>query len=270
MIQSIKTLLKQSGAEWWLKSHALYELYLRVFYSSYINTRNREIKFYQSITGSKGINLIFDIGANGGDKADRFLRMGAKVICVEPDKYCCDILKKRFRSNLNRLTIVNKAVSDSVETRTFYILKEGSAYNTLSEKWATEVSQRGQELDISEAQKHEVQTTTIDDLILINGLPELIKIDIEGYEINALMGLNSKVSSITFELNLPEFRQESIECIDKLNSIDPDSSFNYFIDCTNGLELTQNIGAKEFKDFLLETKLKYLEVLCQINYTQKD
>lgn len=269
MIQNIKTLLRQSGVQWWLKGNTLYELYLRIFYSSYINNRNEEIKFYQSIMASKNVNLIFDIGANGGDKADRFLRMGAKVICVEPDEYCCDTLKKRFRNKLNRLTIVNKAVSDSVETRTFYAFKEGSAYNTLSEKWATEVGQRVQNTDISEAQKHEVQTITIDSLILINGLPDLIKIDIEGYEINALRGLNTKVPSITFELNLPEFRQEGIECIDRLNSIDLDSSFNYFIDCKNGLELIKNVDANTFKDFLLKTELSYLEVLCQMNYPEK-
>lgn len=211
---------------------------------------------------SKHVYLIFDIGANGGDKADRFLRMGARVVCVEPDKYCCSLLNRRFRNCLDRLTIVSKAVSDVAESKVFYSLEDGSAYNTFSEKWATQISQKNNQLNI---QENQVQTVTIDDLIATHGKPSLIKIDIEGYELNALKGLNSKIASITFELNLPDFLDEGLECIDRLTLIDPDCSFNYFIDCERGFLLLQNVDANNFKKLLSETDVKYMEIFCQMN-----
>jgi FkbM family methyltransferase len=263
MIKRIKTLLKNSGLEWLVKGSKFYDIYLHTFYKSYTRAREKEINFYQTFLGVKKYDLIFDIGANGGDKTDRFLRMGANVICVEPDKYCCAILTKRFKNKSRSVTIVNKAVSEFIENKTFFVHQEGSAYNTLSEKWATQISQNNQNLEIvSIPQKYEIQTTTINDLISVYGEPHFIKIDIEGYEINALRGLNCKVPFITFELNLPEFRQEGIECIDRLSSIDPNSSFNYFIECGRGLELTKNINSEEFKFFLQSVNLIYMEVLC--------
>jgi predicted RNA methylase len=97
MINKIKEKIKRSEFEWKIRSSVFYEIYLNIFYANYVRSRKKEIDFYQLVLGSSEAKLFFDIGANGGAKADIFSRMGAKVICVEPDKSCCEILNKRFK-----------------------------------------------------------------------------------------------------------------------------------------------------------------------------
>ncbi len=70
---------------------------------------------------------------------------------------------------------------------------------------------------------------------------------------------------ITFELNLPTFIDEGIACIERLAYIDPRASFNFFVSCENGLELSKNVNAEDFKLILKDTNLKYMEILCQMN-----
>ena len=43
--------------------------------------------------------LVFDLGANVGHSCQMFLNLGAKVICVEPEKKNLEILHRRFGGN---------------------------------------------------------------------------------------------------------------------------------------------------------------------------
>ncbi|NBT06804.1 MAG: FkbM family methyltransferase [Betaproteobacteria bacterium] len=46
-------------------------------------------------------DMIFDIGANVGDKAARFADQGMRIICIEPQIEIARILRSRFESNEN-------------------------------------------------------------------------------------------------------------------------------------------------------------------------
>jgi FkbM family methyltransferase len=269
MITSVKEKIKGSKIEWKIRTSVFYEIYLNIFYRAYVRNRKKEMNFYRSALKFNKKNLFFDIGANGGDKADIFLRMGAKVVCIEPDKSCCNILEKRFKNKSKNIVISNKAVSDSIGNKTFYVHEKGSPYNTFSEKWTKEVRAMDKAVGALSVREINIETTTIDSLITSHGNPHFIKIDIEGHEIHALKGLSSKVPFITFELNLPAFSEEGIECIDKLASIDPTASFNFFVSCENGLQLSENVDAGEFKLILKNTNLKYMEILCQMDCSRK-
>src|SRR3954471_20046 len=52
------------------------------------------IAFYRQFI--KPGNLVFDVGANVGNRVEVFLKCGAKVIAVEPQPNCVDILKGKF------------------------------------------------------------------------------------------------------------------------------------------------------------------------------
>src|SRR4051794_16322556 len=41
-------------------------------------------------------DLVFDIGANRGGKCAAFLRLGARVVAVEPNPGCVTALRRRF------------------------------------------------------------------------------------------------------------------------------------------------------------------------------
>ncbi|MCY7410438.1 MAG: FkbM family methyltransferase [Chitinophagales bacterium] len=193
----------------------------RRFYENY----NAELKLYKQFGR---MNLVFDIGANKGNKADVFSSLSKKVICVDPDEKNNEILNARFQFN-KKISIECVALSDKVGEETFYLLEEGEQLNTLSEKWKQVIeSPNNQRFDEARNFKKSipVKTKTLDGLIAEFGKPDYVKIDVEGYELKVLNGLSTALPMISFESNLPEFIDETFECIAKLDSLSTTSVFN--------------------------------------------
>ncbi|MFA5770897.1 MAG: FkbM family methyltransferase, partial [Patescibacteria group bacterium] len=63
-----------------------------------------------------------------------------------------------------------------------------------------------------------VQMTTLDALIMEFGQPDFCKIDVEGFELEVISGLNKKIGCLNFEFT-SEFFDNSKKCIEKLVSI---------------------------------------------------
>jgi FkbM family methyltransferase len=213
-------------------------------------------------------DLIFDIGANDGLETDLFLRLGARVIAIDPDETNQSILRQRFvkfRLGRRPIVIVGKAVSDKKTTESMWIDGPGSAVNTLSPKWAAALKENKARhtcghCGLDFAQQRTVETTTIEELIALYGRPLFIKIDVEGYELNTLRGLRQPISCISFEVNLPEFRPEGLECVALLGALAADSIFNYAVDCKRGLALEQWLNPNEFLRVLEQCEESSVEV----------
>jgi FkbM family methyltransferase len=251
----IKKVLQRSGMYHRLRTSAIHELYWRLVGKRWIQARERQLDFYRRLLPElRPGSLIFDIGANEGFKTDLFLRLGARVVAVEPDETNQSILRGRFgRFRLVRppIIIVGKAVSDNNALETMWIDGPGSAVNTLSKKWAVALHENKARhahghsgLDF-ERQKS-VETTTVEGLISEHGVPVFIKIDVEGYELNVIRGLQHPVPYLSFEVNLPEFRLEGLQCIEILRRLAAVGRFNYAVDCEQGLALEHWLGADEF------------------------
>jgi hypothetical protein len=58
------------------------------------------------------------------------------------------------------------------------------------------------------------------------------------------------VPYLSFEVNLPEFRREGLECIQVLAGLAPDGKFNYSADCRRGLALDRWIEKEEISAVL--------------------
>src|SRR6188508_2094082 len=67
--------------------------------------------------------LVFDIGANIGNRIDVFLELGAKVVAVEPQQSCVQILREKFE---NKISIENIGLSHSEGTLEFHIADEST------------------------------------------------------------------------------------------------------------------------------------------------
>lgn len=248
-------ILRYAGLYHRFKSSTIHELYRRVADRSWILARDKHLEFYRRLLPElRRGDLIFDVGANDGLETDLFLRLGARVIAIDPDEANQAILQERFvklRFAPKPLEIVGKAVSDTKTTELMLVDGPGSAVNTLSKKWATALKDNKARhshghCGLDFVQHKTVETTTLDELIAIYGRPLFIKIDVEGYELNVIRGLRQPVRYLSFEVNLPEFRPEGLECVTLLEALAPNGKFNYAVDCTKGLELEAWLGANEF------------------------
>ena len=252
-----------------LKSSFIRDAYWAMGHRERLESLRQEVYFYESVlVGFEYGHLIFDVGANEGAKTDVFLRLGARVVAVEPDEACSKSLKERFlewRIHPRPVTIVTRAVSDRVGTEEMLIDGPGSAVNTMSPKWAESLKKnkesfayRHRGLEFSHTKL--VETTTIDKLMAQHSVPFFIKIDVEGHELSALRGLNRPVPYLSFEVNLPEFRSEGLDCIRVLAELAQTGRFNYTSDCAHGLTLKDWVPADEFSVVLDQCSERSIEI----------
>lgn len=252
MKAQLKKILKRAGVYHRIKSSAIYDLYWRVVDRRIVDDPRREAVFYrETLEGFRPGMVVFDIGANQGYKTDIFLKLGARVVAVDPDETNQAILNekyRRFRLAPKPVDLVPKAVSDAVAVKTLWVDAPGSAKNTLSTKWVDSLKQDAQRFGrrLEFSSRKEVETTTIEELGRIYGDPFFIKIDVEGYELSVLRGMIKPAPFLSFEVNLPEFRQEALDCIEALTGISEDGEFNYTNDCRCGMALQKWLRARPF------------------------
>jgi FkbM family methyltransferase len=249
------SILKNAGIYHRLRASFVYDLYLNLTNRRLLKDRGQEDAFYRTLlNGLKPGDLIFDIGAHIGDKTDTFLRIGARVVAVDPDEHSQAILSQKFlqfRMRPKPVTIVNKAVGAKVAVETMLVCAPGSVFNTLSKKEAGFLSGPNNRPDqslgsIEYTESKPVETTTLDDLIGAYGLPFFIKIDVVGFELEVLQGMHRSVPCLSFEIGLPESRQELMQCVDLLGGLSPSGRFNYTWDRRNGFALDHWLDLQAF------------------------
>ncbi len=220
-IQSLKTTIRSAlekrGVAYAFNDTLAYAIYLRIMYPREVKARRKQLAFFQRLIG--GSSLVFDIGANNGDKARIFSRIAKRLICLEPNPESIARLTERFGGD-PRIVIVPQGVSDSSGVGTISVYPgDQSAYSSFSPRW---IEEHG-----APSRRVEVKLTTLEDLISRFGRPSYIKIDVEGYELNVLRGLRTPVPLISFECNLPVFLSETLECITLLERLSTNCRFNF-------------------------------------------
>lgn len=265
MKTAIKKYLQKKKLFYPLKYSRLFHLYQRLFKPENIRQERREISFYSSFLPD--CDLIFDIGANDGHKTLAFLAIAKKIVCCEPDAENFTILKSRFRENRNRVIIENKAVTDKEGSAKFYIHHAGSAFNTLSEKWMRlledDKMSKWDEI-IKFTGTKTIVTTTLDLLIAKYGVPDFIKIDVEGFESWVLKGLSHRIACLSFESLLPDYSDELNLCLNRIQQIEPAATFN--IAKNEKLLLKQFVNKGEIEDWLsANNNLMSFEVVVKMS-----
>lgn len=208
----------------------------------------KRIQFYNKFL--KPNDLVYDVGANIGNRVHAFLDLGCKVVAVEPQEACCRTLEKRFG---NTIDIVKKGLGAQEDEKEMYISNE-STLSTLSEEWIDSMKKnRFKEYNWDKTVK--IPMTTLDHLIQQYGKPVFCKIDVEGYEYNVLQGLSQPVKFISFEYAVPENMNRMIDCINYCIHLDPDYKFNYSVgesmqyqlpEFICGTEMLKHVQTSEF------------------------
>ena len=144
-------------------------------------------QFYRKLINEN--DLCFDIGANIGDISAVLLRMGARVVAVDPQPAAMRELKARLGHNKN-LTCVEAGVADKPGQLNLYLHDQVGTTSMLQDWSAGKTTG-----------KITVPVTTLDDLIARFGVPKYCKIDVEGFELNVLQGLNKKIRLLSLEFH---------------------------------------------------------------------
>lgn len=168
-------------------------------------------------------SLVFDIGANIGRMTYQYLARGARVVAVEPQSVCVEEeLKPRF-GNDDRVTILHAACGQEPGEATITTYGHGGTISTFVPDyyWGSGGPWANTPHDGHET----VQMTTLDALIEEYGVPAFIKIDVEGYEYEVLMGLSQFVP-LSFEFH-PYFAPRAKLCLQRVREIEPWVKFNH-------------------------------------------
>jgi hypothetical protein len=96
-----------------------------------------------------------------------------------------------------------------------YVSERTPTVTTLSRDWVEGVSRDPRFAGVAWSPGQRVELCTIEQLIERFGVPEFVKIDVEGFEAEVLAGLKTPVRGLSFEY-LPAARAVALECIDRL------------------------------------------------------
>jgi FkbM family methyltransferase len=124
--------------------------------------------------------VVWDIGANVGLFTFACAGLGASVLAVEPDEQLSNLLLQSAQANHSLVAVRSVAVSGHAGTEPFHIAKRGRATNHLG---ATVSTQTG-----GTRETRTVETVTLDSLLDSYPAPDVLKIDVEGAEAEALKG----------------------------------------------------------------------------------
>jgi FkbM family methyltransferase len=176
--------------------------------------RAKRLEFYASLIGPG--DLVFDVGANVGERAEVFLELGARVVAVEPQAECTAQLLARWRDE-PRFTLFEGACADAEGEHELFV-STASTLSTMSPAWMDAVEASGMFAEHQWKEQRTVPTTTLDALVAIHGVPKFVKIDVEGYEYEVLKGLSGPVGCASIEW-VGISRETTAQCIRHFSEI---------------------------------------------------
>ncbi len=164
-------------------------------------------------------DLVFDVGANRGDRTEIFVQMGARVVAVEPLPALAARLEKIFRYSPVQVEAVG--VGRAAGTLRLYVCTTSNDCSSFSEEFVQD--QRRRYPDFRWDRTELIPVVTVDSLIEKHGVPAFIKIDVEGLEGDVLAGLGRPVRGLSFEVrpwDPPERVQECLKRVERLSQFE--------------------------------------------------
>lgn len=158
-------------------------------------------------------DLVFDVGAHVGDRISAFRRLGARVVAVEPQPALITTLKL-IHGRDRAVTIEPVAVGTSPGMLALGINVDNPTVSTASQAFrkAADGAEGWEGQTWSKTVR--VPVTTLDLLVARHGLPTFVKIDVEGFEAEALAGLTRPPPALSFEFTTIQ-RDVAAACLER-------------------------------------------------------
>jgi FkbM family methyltransferase len=158
-------------------------------------------------------DLVLDVGAHVGDRIGAFRRLGARVVAVEPQPALIKTLKL-IHGRDRAVAIEPAAVGRNTGMIELKLNIDNPTVSTASEAFLRAadgaVGWEGQ----AWTKTIRVPVTTLDALIARHGMPAFIKIDVEGFEAEALIGLTRPPPALSFEFTTIQ-RDVAVACLER-------------------------------------------------------
>jgi FkbM family methyltransferase len=132
------------------------------------------------------------------------LSIGSRVLAVEPQARCADLIEQRYHPN-RKLTVLRVGVHSECGVAPFFVRKQ-DWLSGFVEKWEGHTDH-----------VEEVEIVTLDLLIATYGLPDYVKIDVEGLESEVLSGLSHPIRLLSYEYHMLENGIDTAtQCVNRL------------------------------------------------------
>jgi hypothetical protein len=193
------------------------------------------------------MKLVIDIGANVGNTVEEFLNNSEQVICFEPNPALVSHLKNRF---FKRPVVVDGRGVSNHRGKQIFKISNTNTISTFSEDWIN----NSRFTDLYEWKREvEVETITIDDIIDEYGIPDYIKLDIEGYEYEVLTSFSKLLPNTVFAFEWAEEQKNKINLI--INHL-TNLGYNQFSYTeADAIKLDEDIDWTSYQDFNLLEEL---------------
>jgi FkbM family methyltransferase len=168
---------------------------LRIYYG---NGRRRGAMEELYATFVRPGDLVFDIGAHVGDRIGAFRRLGARVVAVEPQPAPMQALRMLYGHD-GAVALEPAAIGASAGSVELYLNLDNPTVSSCSKSFMQAAAHAPGWTGERWSKSISVPMTTLDQLAARHGTPAFIKIDVEGFEAEALAGLSRAVPALSFE-----------------------------------------------------------------------
>jgi FkbM family methyltransferase len=187
-------------------------------------------------------DLAFDIGAHVGDRVDCFRRLGARVVAIEPQPLPARVIRLLFRGD-DQVTVLQAACGDHEGTLELCVNTANPTVSSGSRAFIRAADgSRGWEGQVWD-RLLSVPMTTLDALIARFGMPDFVKIDVEGFEQQVLAGLSRPLRTLSFEFTTIQ-RDAAVGCLERLARLG-NYRFNLSLGEAASLNLDRCVSAGE-------------------------